>query len=373
MRKRTDTIELFSSFMTFKNGVYSHWVTDNELKTKFSQLYNEKKTHSLQDWEQYFFEQYYNLDNPEENYAYKHIQAYLEETCYSAAQKIKTQYDFLFPDLSIADYCQKIKELEIIKKSILKEDKTNNENASLIVLASYYFPKRLIDFLRTKNPTVGHSDLSLLYHTSETRIKKALIQNGFANVISNYISVWQSFRQEYEAFYTNYKNNVKSVNKLPEPDVKFWNNILNKCQYISTIKTIEYLKNVLFIHIVRAIRNYQSPPDPIKFLYKSETDYLTSILLPEFNNLPPENQEIIKKYFCGDNGEKITQLQLAKDYKKEQSQISRIIKYSINPLINIYFEHLKQEGKINQNTSLDSKLTENFKIQIKSWILTYFS
>ncbi|MBF2047774.1 MAG: sigma-70 family RNA polymerase sigma factor [Leptolyngbya sp. IPPAS B-1204] len=223
MRPRQQITELFSTFLQFEADRFDRWVADARLRRRMQQLEQTKQVPtSEQFWALYWYK-HWQVANLGRNGASQvgmqagdpqpqaglHLSAYLQESCYWAAQQTVrkfTDLHYRLPD------CFQIAVAEV--PAVLK-GYNPERGASLKTYAGIAFSSVLRDALRQRQVVDLSTGWSLLRRTSKKRLLEALHQAGLAETtIAPYRLAWLCFNQLYVP--------AAPGERLPKPDPAFW-------------------------------------------------------------------------------------------------------------------------------------------------------
>jgi RNA polymerase sigma factor (sigma-70 family) len=217
MHTRQEIIELFSTFLQFETDGLSHWVTDLRLRRNMHRCVEDyvqrvsMATRDRRSLEQFWALHWHHCWQAKTHpLAEGHLSAYLQESCYWAAQQILKQFTSV--QFGVSDYCQ-IGMAEI--RTILRGFKPDR-GASLKTFANIAFPKLLKDQLRQRQEVNLCSSLGLLRRISKKRFLEALRQTGLSSAaIAQYQLAWMCFNTLYVPIQTG-------KHQLPTVDQSLW-------------------------------------------------------------------------------------------------------------------------------------------------------
>ncbi len=223
MRPRQEIVETFSTFAQLENDQFSKWMTDFRLRRSMeSCLQNSPNNENLLEdavaeyfWSLYWYKVW--RSQPQlSNLAKQHLCAYLQETCYWAAEKILAR--FSMNQYGLADYFQ----MGITEINKILAGYNPERNSSLKTYASMAFPSRIKDILRQGKEADICTNWGLLRKVSKKLVLEALAGAGLgASQISRYRLAWTCFKMLYQ------QNQLSSNQKLPEPNRQLWIDIAN--------------------------------------------------------------------------------------------------------------------------------------------------
>lgn len=211
MQTRLGIIQIFSTFVQFREDTFAGWLTDSRLRRSIKICCEQAQQEEPESfWALYWHKVWQKQSSP---IAAAHISAYLQEVCYWVASKIALN----FKNQSVAD-CFQIA-IERIPK-ILK--KFNSEfSSNLKAYAELSFESSIKDSLRLRHETDICTDWALLHKISRKRLIDSLQNAGFTSqIIDTYVLAWECFKELYTAKDTK-------TRKLLKPEAVTWEKITN--------------------------------------------------------------------------------------------------------------------------------------------------
>lgn len=183
MRSRTDILAIFSTFIQFTGDRFDTWVSDPKLARTMQQqlLKNRDAERSEKFWALRWFrlrQQYPQASG--------HLWAYLQESCYWAADRVTRRFPMV--QCSLADGFQ----IAIANVDRILNGYNPDYGSDLKAYASTAFGNCLRDQLRQRQEINISSDWGLLRRLSQTQLSNALFAAGFIS-IEPYILIWQCF------------------------------------------------------------------------------------------------------------------------------------------------------------------------------------
>ena len=144
MRPRQEIVETFSTFAQLENDKFSKWLTDVRLRRSMENcLQNSPDTKNLVEdavteyfWSLYWYK-IWRLNSQLSNLAKQHLSAYLQESCYWAAEKVLAQ--FAINQYGLADYFQ----MGIAEVEKILEGYNPEKDSSLKTLCQHGFPSQI--------------------------------------------------------------------------------------------------------------------------------------------------------------------------------------------------------------------------------------
>ncbi|NET88637.1 MAG: sigma-70 family RNA polymerase sigma factor [Kamptonema sp. SIO1D9] len=254
MQPRQDLINIFSTFLEFKEDCFGGWNSDAKLRQSMEKSLARSPSGKEQAefWALYWHQVWQDCYSKT---AREHLYAYLQETGYYAANKIRAR--LRFTEYSLSDYFQ----IAIARVDKVLRNFNSQHGSSFKGYAAVAFEKGIIDELRQVNQALGYSNFSLLRRTSERRLKQSLATYGVAAAkIDKYLLAWDCFK------ILHVPTQAKSNTKTAEPDRETWNAIaqLYNSERISQLNPSESEINAATIQqwlneCATAVRNYIAP------------------------------------------------------------------------------------------------------------------
>lgn len=210
MRSRQGITELFSTFLQFEADRVTGWVTDARLRRNIRNC--QESLPQSETSENFWIVYLYKLWNNEpESLVRGHLSAYLQESCYWAAQKIiskvsTTQY-------TLSDCFQiAIAGIDKVLKGFNPEI-----GFSLKSYASAIFSSQLKEMLRTQGAIDICTNWRLLRKLTSKRFVESLENVGLSvETIANYVLAWKCFLAQYVP------QQATGTRKLPKPEAATW-------------------------------------------------------------------------------------------------------------------------------------------------------
>jgi RNA polymerase sigma factor (sigma-70 family) len=210
MRPRQQITELFSTFLQFEADHFEWWITDARLRRQMQRLLQQlqmaEAPTSERFWVMYWHKRWQEQHQP----ADLHLTAYLQESCYWAAQQTVRKFADL--QYGLSDCFQiAITEVNSVVKGFNPE-----RGASLKTYGSMAFSSILRDALRQRQIVDLCSNWTLLRRISKKRLLEAFTYGGLADTMPQYQLAWVCFK-------TLYVPNPASG--LPKLDAAFWEKV----------------------------------------------------------------------------------------------------------------------------------------------------
>ena len=213
MDKRESLIEQFSTFIMWSEERFQRWQTDPRLSRHMEKSFQRVTSGDRQYWVAYWHQQWQQHNR---SISRDHLYAYLQEPCYRVAVQLWSTYQHrhdrpLFDLFSQGVLC--------FQKLLTSFNPILNPN--LGAYASFFLKWRILDELRRQDKSYGHTLWSLLLHTSETRVRKALIAMGINGLLLEYhLQAWDCYVELYKPA------KVKREGKIQAPPPEIWAKIV---------------------------------------------------------------------------------------------------------------------------------------------------
>ncbi len=401
MKRRDDLVEMFASFLQFRESS-TVWISQTKLRHSMEK---QLKNHAAFPIEGNFWALYWHQVwcKETECKAKKHLDAYLQETAYQAAELEAKKVNFAQKWDKIQEYFQIGFQNQVCDR-ILKRF-NSRYNAQLAAFALLLFRNNIKEELRKNNKVASHSDWSLLRHSSIKLWEKALQAHGLSpKNIESYLLLRDCYKSLYATL------TAKANQKLSAPDTKTlgdithlynqerWNQLSHPGQELSTKDIQKKLEETAL-----AIRNYQNPSEiSLNIPLGEEGEELQDILFSQENEsilddlviqqeqstiiklqqeinslliksltekLKPEQKQCLQLFY----GKGLTQTEIAEQLlkdKKKQYKISRQLQSASNKLHKV----LVVWGKKQKPHNFDSHNIINIMdIFLKEWLQQYYA
>ncbi|MEC4984478.1 MAG: sigma-70 family RNA polymerase sigma factor [Oscillatoria sp. PMC 1068.18] len=254
MQPRQDLIEMFSTFLKFKEDRFGGWNSDANLRQSMEKSLAQSIStrEQAEFWARYWHQVWRECCS---KIAREHLYAYLQESGYYAANK--TRRKLTLAEYSLSDYFQ----MAIAKVDKVLRNFNSQYGSTFKGYAAVAFEKGIIDELRQVNQTLGYGNFSLLRRTSERRLKQSLANYGVAVAkIDKYLLAWDCFK------ILQAPTLATSNRRTSEPERETWNAIaqLYNNERLSQLNTPETEINPETIQqwlneCATAVRNYLAP------------------------------------------------------------------------------------------------------------------
>jgi RNA polymerase sigma factor (sigma-70 family) len=392
MRSRQDITELFSTFLQFEADRAMGWVTDARLRRN---IRNYQESLSQPETSENFWIVYlYKLwNNQPESLARGHLSAYLQESCYWAAQKTTSNISTV--QYTLSDCFQiAIAQVDKVLKGFNPEVGFNLNN-----YASAIFSSQLKDMLRAQGEVDICTNWRLLRKLTNKRFVESLQNAGLGTeTIASYVLAWKCFLTQYVP------KQATGTRKLPKPEVETWEAIsqmynaqrhtLSHPGSESNPETIEKW----MIACAKAARTYLYPnftslnaprgdegmgelldnlpemrQDSLlaEFIAyeednerKSQQQNIGNILIAALGELDSQAQEILQLYYAQD----LTQQQIAKQLDIKQYTISRRLTKAREALL----IKLATWSQGTLHISLNSTVLNYISTVMEEWLKGYY-
>lgn len=219
MRPRTGILEIFSTFLQFEADRPSQWATDTRLRRNMQRCLEQSKQPevSVHFWALYWYKLWTPAQSsaarptPANQLAEAHLSAHLQEACYWAAHRNKTQ--FSTAQYTLSDCFQ----VAIGQVSKILKGFNPQQGFSLETYAGAIFTGAIRETLRQQRQVDVCTHWGLLRKVSQKRLMEALRVAGFSEAtIAQYVLAWTSFKTLYVP------TQVAANRKLPKPEPETW-------------------------------------------------------------------------------------------------------------------------------------------------------
>jgi RNA polymerase sigma factor (sigma-70 family) len=183
MTSRQDPVNIFSSFLVFKDNRSVGWAIDPKLRRSML------NAPPQQAWENYWYDRYLEQLSP---LPAQHLCAYLQSVCYAAAKRIASS--FASNTHSLEDLFQ----AAMLQTERILQNFDPELGYPLKHYASSVFESAIRQTLREQREVAICTDCSLLRATSQKRLRDALTKRGLSQEKQSlYVRAWQSFKLVY--------------------------------------------------------------------------------------------------------------------------------------------------------------------------------
>jgi len=389
MRPRQNIIDLFATFIQFNADRFSHWITEPKLRRSMENCITrlQQTENSENFWVLYWYKDWQSETNKLSKF---HLAAYLQESCYWAAQK--TSDNFSSNQYTLSDCFQ----IAIANVDTVLKGYNPTQGFPLKNYASAIFSSAIRNLLRDRLEVNISTTWSLLRRISQKRLVESLQQTGLSEEkITNYLLAWKCFKTLY------LPEQAAGTRKLPAPDQATWDAIANyyNQQRITQLQpgASEVNPEILekwMVSCAKAARNYLYPPtvslnapksgqktdEFIDSLPQTATESLLTEMIAQeevenravqiegmkivlggaIAKLDPEAQNIIKLYY----GQNLTQQQIAQQLEIKQYTVSRRLTKIRESLLLA----LAQWSQDTLHISLNSNVLKDISIVMEEWL-----
>jgi RNA polymerase sigma factor (sigma-70 family) len=208
MTSRQDPVNIFSSFLVFKDNRSVGWAIDPKLRRSML------NAPPQQAWENYWYSRYLEQLSP---LPAQHLCAYLQSVCYAAAKRIASS--FASNTHSLEDLFQ----AAMLQTERILQNFDPELGYPLKHYASSVFESAIRQTLREQREVAICTDCSLLRATSQKRLRDALSRRGLSQEKQSlYVRAWQSFKLVYVPEHSG------GTRALNWPNPATWAEILNE-------------------------------------------------------------------------------------------------------------------------------------------------
>ncbi len=405
MRSRSTPLESFSTFLQFEDDLPRQWATEGRLQRNMQRHLQQlqdnaddaKRTFGKTDrfwalyWHKAWVLQVSKTESMEtksaRNLPLDHLNAYLQETCFWAVNRLRSQ--FAQTQYSLSDCFQ----IAILRVPKVLQGFDSKQGFGLTNYASMLFNTTLRDALRQQQEVDICTNWALLRKTSHKRTLEALTKAGLSTeMIAQYGLACQHFRMLYVP------QQASGTRKLPPPEPETWSAIVQLYNQQAPHKTDVKILEQWLNKTAQAIRNYLNPstvslnaPRPGQeegewqdYLADTESDSLLSGLIQDeelearldqrsqlgsilrqgINQCDPETRSILPLYY----GEGCTQQQISTQLGIKQYTISRRLTRSKEILL----KQLATWTRDDLHISLTPDVLQAMGAMLEDWLQTYY-
>ncbi|MEB3355730.1 MAG: sigma-70 family RNA polymerase sigma factor [Synechococcales bacterium] len=213
MQRRQSLLEVFSTFVQFKDDRFHHWATDPKLRRNMEicrqQATNSGGTELSDDfWVLYWHKRWQTQADP---LPQGHLSAYLQEVCYWSAQKVMTHT--ASAQYKLSDCFQ----IAIADLPNTLRGYSSHQGASLKAYANLSFSNRIRDVLRQHREANSRTDWGLLRKCSQKQLTEALQSAGLSpDAIACHRLAWMGYKTYYAP------SEPTATRQLARPDASVW-------------------------------------------------------------------------------------------------------------------------------------------------------
>jgi RNA polymerase sigma factor (sigma-70 family) len=256
MRPRQTLVECFSTFLEFPTETTQRWGIDPRLRRSMEQCQTaceavEERSEKF--WALYWHRAWQAQSQPQSQpLAAAHLTAYLQESCYWAAQHVATH---MKTNHSVADFFQ----TAIARTDKVLKNFNAQLSASLKTYAKSVFDGVIKNWLREQREIEFSTDWALLNNVSQKRLVDALQTFGTSSDgIARYTLACTCFKELYAP------QTAPTAHRLVKPDDATWQAIANlynaerlslSIQPAATAASME----AWLLHCAKVVRSFQNP------------------------------------------------------------------------------------------------------------------
>lgn len=215
MDKRESLVDQFSTFIVWREDRFSQWQVNPRLRHHMQQHCQQNDSVSSQYWVAYWHQQWQRHTFPFSSISREHLYSYLQDPCYRVAAQLWANYRNR-KDQPLTDLFSQ----GVLCFEKLLENFNPVLNPNLAAYASFFLKWRILDELRRQDKSYGHTLWSLLIHSSEARVRKALIAMGLTDtVLACHLQAWECYVELYKPV------KIKREGKIQAPPAEIWSQI----------------------------------------------------------------------------------------------------------------------------------------------------
>ncbi|NET29825.1 sigma-70 family RNA polymerase sigma factor [Okeania sp. SIO1I7] len=384
IRIRTSISEMFSTFLDVTNDFNLKkftWITDYQLKSNMDSMMKKNPDKNDEEyWSKYWLKK---AISEQDILARKHLNSYLEETCFWAAISVENKlnrYNKLI--WSMIDLIQIAREMTCYPEFFFKisdlYDNSKVKNYASIALKNY-----LLAVVNKHNNLNRYSEWGILRNITKKTLINTLREVGFNEPkLSSLILAWKAFNAIYipkkipgyassrlkiptsEEFNSmaDYYNKQQSLNYSMNKSVN-----ISDIKYLlkSCIQAVRQSNKIEFPSILESnnLEVISSLPDQ-SFNFNDSEEYLELriVLEEKLGTLPDEAKKIFILYY----GLAMSQTEMSKILGFQQYQISRKLKRYEQTFLKV----IVNWSQINK--SLQSDKLREFSRLLDEWLTNYF-
>lgn len=392
MHPRLDMIEIFSTFMQFEADYFSGWVSDLKLRRSMRSCLEQTSEVASESFWALYWHRVWQVEP--ESLASRHLSAYLQESCYWAAQQMVKR--FTNTQYKLSDYFQ----MAIAEVNPVLAGFKPGRGSSLKNYAGFAFQSLLRDMLRQRHEADICTDWALLRKLSKKRLEESLSHAGLSpTVIAQHRLAWTCFN----ALYVQTQSTATS--KLPKPDWKLWQAVSHlyntertsqltspgsKCSPETIEKWLTKCAIWVRAYLYRPIDSLNAPklgqesgevqddlPDTLNESLLTEIIaqedaqnqqaqqvQINTVLSTALRQLDAQSQELLWLYYR----QGITQQQIARQMEMKQVTVSRRLSRARESLL----EALIQWSWQVLNISLTSNLVKDMSATLEEWLRVHY-
>jgi RNA polymerase sigma factor (sigma-70 family) len=382
MTSRQDPVNIFSSFLIFKDNRSVGWAIDPTLRRSML------NAPPQQAWESYWYDRYLERLSP---LPAQHLCAYLQSVCYAAAKRIASS--FASNTHSIEDLFQ----AAMLQTERILQNFDPALGYPLKHYASSVFESAVRQTLREQREVAICTDCSLLRATSQKRLRDALTRRGLSQEKQSlYVLAWQSFKLVYVP------EHLGGTRALNWPNLAVWTEILNEFNRGLPLHQQQDSPGILEIwlkEIALTLREYLCPTitslnqslsgfetgelldslvddtaqcgldalvhsedAQIRLLLRTQ---MNTVLLAAVSNLDPKLQTLLQYVYT----DGYTQTHIGELFGEQQYTVSRWL-VRVHKILLSSLTHWSQEEL---HISLSLSVIETMGTILKEWLKNHFS
>jgi RNA polymerase sigma factor (sigma-70 family) len=400
MRPRQSLIEIFSTFAQFEAEQFGRWVTDLHLRRSMQNCLERglQADSSENFWWLYWYKVWQShaasekTDDLKKSRARSHLIAYLQETCYWAAQKAIA--NFPKTQSTLPDCFQvAIAQIEKVLRGFSLDRGFNLKNYASVIFANV-----IRENLRQRQEIDICTPWALLRKLSQKRLVESLGATGLtSDEIARYLLAWKCFKTLYVPSVG--ENSTRQLNKPDRPTweaiASLYNQERSPCEPEGTPETIEQW----LLNCAKAARSYlyptltsinvsmpgQESSELQDYLPATESESLLAdaiaqqeerarhlqqaqldeILSAALTGMDAEAQQLLQLYY----GQGLKQQEIAKQLKTKQYAISRRLAKARQLLLLTLVRWSQEQLHI----SLASDVLDNISKVLEEWLSERYS
>lgn len=392
MHPRQDIIEIFSTFMQFEADCFSGWGSDLKLRRSMRSCLEQSSELASESFWALYWHRVWQVEPT--SLASRHLSAYLQESCYWAAQQMIKR--FTNTQYKLSDYFQ----LAIAEVNTILEGFRPGKGSSLKNYAGIAFFSLLRDMLRQRQESDICTDWALLRKLSKKRLEESLSHAGLSSTaIAQHRLAWTCFNALYV------QTQSKATSKLPKPDGKLWQAVADlyntertsqltspglTCSPETIEKWLTKCAGWVRAYLYRPINSLNAHklgqesgevqddlPDPLNESLLTEIiaqeevqnrevqqSQINTVLKASLRQLDAQSQELLWLYYK----QGLTQQQIARQMEMNQVTVSRRLSRARESLL----EALVQWSWQVMNISLTSNLVKDMSTTLEEWLRVHY-
>lgn len=397
MKKRQSIIQQFSTFLGFASASkqLSHdWISESELEQSIKQHIEACSEKTAEQWALYFLtvlqrepDRFVQSTRP--SIASKHLSAYLQETCYQAAQKVQKQFQSVQYQYAIEDLFQ-IGSLLVHQPAKLfrsfKSEYTYSSLESYAKTAIFRFIGNTIYAQDIEAKREKFSDYGLLRDLSQKELKEALAASGITDQqIDSYCLTRQCFNTVCQPQQRHGSRTLEAPNPAELNHIATCYNQRHAQFNLPVVQAASVQAMLSFS--IQAARSYRtkriltldqdervadSTPTPWeRMIQAEERSQLEALIAQLFNAVPATGQTLLKLWL----GLDLTQTEIATVMRSQYPEIQK--QYQVARQLgkyhrNFFKDFLQQSRRIQPERGLiDDKEIELIQESLAECLQSY--